>query len=436
MTYAEYVMFEAPAAVHALTVVMRQPRAWGYFGLNSASLLALPGPSLVVNGATSPSELCLVAPDTGALYLAPCVSAMSSGTGQEVFVLSEDGLLASALGEDTCVTLAEGDVSNGGSLVMSSCGEGQNAADGRNVFEITPAGQLKLAKMGGYCVTSTGQLIEKDLAVGASAIASSNQLQHPASNAIDGDAASFWASARDPSEKGPVDLIIGLGASSHISVIEVDWELPAKNFEVQASTGGAYGVLYSTQTNSMNKTVVVAGGASASSIRLRMKEPHPVWGAAGGDFAYGVRAVRVVGSSASVVVQDCGEAAASEDARDKFFLVSVPEFDSSLAAGARASAELAVKSGDRLAGLLARLVAALPALERCTLRKEVSQPARPPAQSPLHLRTRSQSFAGTSVRSALSNGADVETQLGLDAAALKNLIVQTQAIVAMAHSKL
>ena len=45
-------------------------------------------------------------------------------------MLSEDGLLASALGKDTCVTLAEGDVSNGGSLVMSSCGEGQNAADG------------------------------------------------------------------------------------------------------------------------------------------------------------------------------------------------------------------------------------------------------------------------------------------------------------------
>merc|ERR1711976_810313 len=165
--------------------------------------------------------------------------------------------------------------------------------------------------------------------------------------------------------------------------------------------GGAYRVLYSTQTNSMNKTVVVAGGAKATSIRLRMKEPHPVWGAAGGDFAYGVRAVRVVGSSAAVVVQDCGEAAASEDARDKFFLVSVPEFDSSLAAGARASAELAVKSGDRLAGLLARLVAALPSLERCTLRKEISRLARRPTQSPLHLRTRSRGSASRSVNSAL-----------------------------------
>lgn len=30
---------------------------------------------------------------------------------------------------------------------------------------------------------------------------------------------------------------------------------------------------------------------------------------------YGVRAVRVIGSSAAVVVHDCAEAAASEDAR-------------------------------------------------------------------------------------------------------------------------
>ena len=48
VAYSEYVMLDAPAAVQAMTVVMRGPRSWGYFGLNSASLLALPGPSMVV----------------------------------------------------------------------------------------------------------------------------------------------------------------------------------------------------------------------------------------------------------------------------------------------------------------------------------------------------------------------------------------------------
>merc|ERR1712107_154900 len=72
-------------------------------------------------------------------------------------------------------------------------------------------------------------------------------------------------------------LTISLGGVSHLALIEIDWELPPKSFEVQASTGGAYSVLYSTQVNSLNTTVVVAGGASAASLRLRMREPHPVW---------------------------------------------------------------------------------------------------------------------------------------------------------------
>merc|ERR1711920_1012221 len=159
---------------------MRRPRSWGYFGLNNAAMLALPGPSLVVSGASSPKELCLVTSGAGDLHFAPCTSAMSAGVGHEVFVLSETGLLASAIDGDECVTLAEGDVSGGGRLVMSSCRGGSDAADGRNVFEISPAGQLKLAKMGGYCVSATGSLADKDVAAGASVMASSAQPQHTA----------------------------------------------------------------------------------------------------------------------------------------------------------------------------------------------------------------------------------------------------------------
>ena len=114
------------------------------------------------------------------------------------------------------------------------------------------------------------------------------------------------------------------------------------------------------QTNSLNKTVVVADGVAASSIRLRMKEvrnqDHAISSDPRGNYLfvaapslgrrrwrlrvsiqrargclrasvqspflrgffaarYGLRAVRVVGSSAAVVVQDCAEAAESVDAR-------------------------------------------------------------------------------------------------------------------------
>ena len=45
-------------------------------------------------------------------------------------MLTEDGLLASALDDDACVTLAEGDVSSGGRLTLSSRKDGSSAADG------------------------------------------------------------------------------------------------------------------------------------------------------------------------------------------------------------------------------------------------------------------------------------------------------------------
>jgi len=283
--------------------------------------------------------------------------------------------------------------------------------------------------------TATGSLAGKDLASGASVVASSAQPQHPASNAVDGNGNSFWASASDPSEKAPVDLTISLGGNSHVALIEIDWELPPKSFEVQTSAGGAYSVLESTQVNSLNTTVVVAGGVSATSVRLRMREPHPVWGAAGGDFAYGVRAVRVIGSSAAVVVHDCAEAAASEDARDKFFMVAVPELDASLASSAQASAALAMKAGDRLSGLLARLVAALPTLESCAFRKAVA-PGRLQQLSPLRLHVGRSVAERGNAASQRSPATEMDRYLGVDEDALALIIGRTRAMASVVRSSL
>ena len=53
-------------------------------------------------------------------------------------MLTEDGLLASALDDDACVTLAEGDVSSGGRLILSSCKDGSSAADGPRTLGRAP----------------------------------------------------------------------------------------------------------------------------------------------------------------------------------------------------------------------------------------------------------------------------------------------------------
>ena len=48
VAYVESFMFDAPLNVKAVTISMRMPMSWGYFGINSVALLAEPGPYMLV----------------------------------------------------------------------------------------------------------------------------------------------------------------------------------------------------------------------------------------------------------------------------------------------------------------------------------------------------------------------------------------------------
>lgn len=48
VAFEESFMFAAPRTVKAVTIAMRSPRSWGYFGINSATLIAEPGPFMLV----------------------------------------------------------------------------------------------------------------------------------------------------------------------------------------------------------------------------------------------------------------------------------------------------------------------------------------------------------------------------------------------------
>ena len=51
--YEESFMFDAPRNIKAVTVAMQAPQSWGYFGINSVSLIAMPGPVMLVRNACS-----------------------------------------------------------------------------------------------------------------------------------------------------------------------------------------------------------------------------------------------------------------------------------------------------------------------------------------------------------------------------------------------
>lgn len=158
VAYGEVVMFEKPLNVKALTIAMRSALPWSYFGLSDVSLIVEPSfPSMIVSSvASAGGEMCVVAADRG-VRLAPCLSAIAAGDGQEIFQFVNGALKNAATG--TCVTLANGDAA-AEKLITAQCPTEEG--DGRSSFSLTAKGELKLG-MGNYCVvSSSSQLAVQD----------------------------------------------------------------------------------------------------------------------------------------------------------------------------------------------------------------------------------------------------------------------------------
>ena len=80
---------------------------------------------------------------------------------------------------------------------------------------------------------------------------------------------------------------------------------------------------------------------------------------------YGIRVVSVYAQGLRAVVSDCGKAAKSADARDKYFLTAANEFDESPAKSFRSESPALESARAALAASIAELSDALPKLESC-----------------------------------------------------------------------
>ena len=96
--------------------------------------------------------------------------------------------------------------------------------DGRSEFALTSSGQLKMPRLGNYCVTFLGDAALANAAPTADASATSSDSQHTVDQLTDGDAATYWASSAD----SPVDVQLDFGSIAHIKAVEIDWERPAQ----------------------------------------------------------------------------------------------------------------------------------------------------------------------------------------------------------------
>jgi len=426
VAYEESFMFDIPRNIKAVTIVMRSTQAWGYYGINSAAIISEPGPFMMVSGITSAAgEQCLVVGASG-VNLEPCLEAIAAGDGREVLQLDKEGELMS-MADSSCVALADADASGGGALALEPCSASAESGDGRTIFAMTANSQLKMPRMGNYCVTVAGDgASDADAAQGADLTATSSSAQHAAKNIGDGDAQSYWASGSDPT--GPVDVQLDFGTVRQIKSIEIDWEHPAQAYELQVATGSGWQSIHSTTGNNLHMTRYVGPSVSGSALRIRMTKPHPTLGNSGGHALYGIKEVRAVVSSARAIVQDCVEAESNTDARDKFFMVSVPAFAPNAAAAAKQSAALLVAAEEHLGNLLADLYIAMPTLASCGFKASFEKHS--PAVT-LMRQAASRAHGGARDHDAASAAvAAVSPAIGLDMRALRSLVASTREALA------
>ena len=130
---------------------------------------------------------------------------------------------------------------------MGPCSAAAESGDGRAVFAMMPSGQLKMPRLGNYCLTVAGEgVADADIAQGADVTATSANAQHVVEHIAgesdggwlfrascifsclraDGDAQSYWASGPDPASR--VDVQLDFGTSRQIKAVEIDWEHPAQ----------------------------------------------------------------------------------------------------------------------------------------------------------------------------------------------------------------
>ena len=321
----------------------------------AAEVSAAPSSFLLVGGATSPEDTCLVAAKSHVAFLDGCASAVSRLDGSEIWSLAPDGSLMSA-SSGQCLSLGD----HGKDVKLLAC----DASAAK--WELQGNGQIKVASSN-MCLTQTGLapgLV--DVASSASIMASSTlNAAHGAALAVDGLAATFWASRLDEPE--PVSLTVNLETPVPVVQVALEFEFVPSSFAVQISRDGASWVeVFATEANIVDKVHVPVEVGQAYGLKVVMTKPHATKGVLGGRSLYGVRSLKVMSPGMQAAVEPCATAGASLDARDKYFPVAVASFDPTR--GVKLASEVVAleAAGVALSAAANDLATATPNMRKCS----------------------------------------------------------------------
>lgn len=283
----------------------------------------------LVAGITAAEEQCLSVAG-GAVHTAgaevtleSCLSSIAAGDGRELWQFRDNGELENVVGKK-CIEVA------GAKVLLGECGHGSS-------FDVTESGQLRLRSKDA-CLSQKGSFAgDEDIALKSPVHASSASDEfHGGYSAVDGQEASFWSSAANPA--GSVSIEFDFGEARHLKAVEIDWEHPAESFSIEVSQDGqTWATAFSTDVNSVFGTHEDLGFALARKARVVMKKTHPLYGLVAGRKYYAARRISFIAPRLTTIVEPCAAAAASHDARDRYFLSSIGQFDTCPAKEIRAA---------------------------------------------------------------------------------------------------
>merc|ERR1719221_1992324 len=363
-----------------------------------------------------------------------------------------------------CLGLKDNVVTDGGHVVLEDCDVAAGSKEGRNQWALQKNNQIKSGRPGQYCLSQRGSAPGvENVAAKAAAMASSsvNAIAHGANMAVDGRDASYWASKFDVSE--PVTFTIDLGGPKKLQSASISWQFPAKSFAILTTEDGEHWTeMFSTDSNALKTTRVALPFQYATKARLIMHEPHAIYGRFQGHAVYGIKSVSLYASRLRSIVDSCANAGKSVDARDKYFMSYVGEFDPCPSRALRSELPSLEAAKTSMASTVNEISDVLPFLASCreastSSFRQTVRPDRPSTMNPvshedkrlrvtdnrrgdslsgLFVKEKLRMGGGSMVSASLRLGELIESQNGIDAESVALLMQEGRRAIIEARKAL
>ncbi|CDR96876.1 LCCL domain containing protein, putative [Babesia bigemina] len=315
-----------------------------YFGIREIHIVGAGDPMFVIKSgiSTTLGEMCLQLEEgrtenNTRVVLDLCTHAIAAADGRDLWRHDSRQRLVSAItSPPKCLTSVS--PNKIGALVITECND---EGDEQCRWEFMGNGQLALKNVSDLCMTQAA-LYEDKAGMGnllnimkskIQIVASSTTDRHGAELAMDGDVKTYWASELFlDSNIHSVNLTINFGESVHAARVRIDWEYQPTTYIIEGSTDNiVFKELARNVSNSDHITIDTLAMKAFKQLRIVMLRPHHSMGKVEGGFVYGIREVEVLTSNMETVLGNCRAAANTPDARDKYFVSYVSEFEPGLA---------------------------------------------------------------------------------------------------------